>query len=85
MTAKAMEIGMRINSSNSSGLNSPDNYSINDILIMSQYLIKIIQIITNILRKGIHGTELEETQLPKVIEILYYTKTSGLMVLKQVI
>ena len=42
MTAKAMEIGMSdTNFSNSSGLNSPDNYStVNDILIMSHYLIK---------------------------------------------
>ena len=42
MTSKAKEIGMiNSNFSNSSGLNSPDNYStVKDILIMSHYLIK---------------------------------------------
>ena len=42
MTAKAKEIGMyNSNFSNSSGINDPYNYStINDILIMSNYLIK---------------------------------------------
>ena len=42
MTSKAKEIGMNnTNFSNSSGINSPDNYStLKDILIMSNYLIK---------------------------------------------
>ena len=42
MTAKAKEIGMNnSNFSNSSGINAPDNLStVNDILIMSKYLIK---------------------------------------------
>ena len=42
MTAKAKEIGMNnSNFSNSSGINAPDNLStVNDILIMSNYLIK---------------------------------------------
>ncbi len=42
MTSKAKEIGMNnTNFSNSSGINDPDNYStLNDILIMSNYLIK---------------------------------------------
>ena len=42
MTAKAKEIGMyNSNFSNSSGINDPYNYStVNDILIMSNYLIK---------------------------------------------
>ena len=42
MTTKAKEIGMKnTNFTNSSGLNDPDNYStVNDILIMSNYLIK---------------------------------------------
>ena len=42
MTSKANEIGMtNTNFSNSSGLNSPDNYStVRDIMIMSNYLIK---------------------------------------------
>ncbi len=42
MTSKANEIGMtNTNFSNSSGLNSPDNYStVRDIMIMSDYLIK---------------------------------------------
>ena len=42
MTSKANEIGMtNTNFSNSSGLNSPDNYStVRDIMIMSEYLIE---------------------------------------------
>ena len=42
MTSKAKEIGMlNTNFTNSSGINDPDNYStVNDILIMSNYLIK---------------------------------------------
>jgi len=42
MTSKANEIGMtNTNFSNSSGLNSPDNYStVRDIMIMSDYLIE---------------------------------------------
>ena len=42
MTAKAQELGMEnTNFANSSGLNDPDNYStVNDILKMSNYLIK---------------------------------------------
>ena len=42
MTSKAKEIGMEnSNFSNSSGINDPDNYStVEDILIMSNYLIK---------------------------------------------
>ena len=42
MTSKAKEIGMMdSNFTNSSGINDPDNYStVNDILIMSNYLIK---------------------------------------------
>ena len=42
MTSKANEIGMtNTNFSNSSGLNSPDNYStVRDIMIMSNYLIE---------------------------------------------
>ena len=42
MTSKAKEIGMKnTNFSNSSGINDPDNYStVNDILIMSDYLIR---------------------------------------------
>ena len=42
MTAKAKELGMEnTNFSNSSGINDPDNYStVNDVLIMSNYLIK---------------------------------------------
>ncbi len=42
MTSKAKEIGMvNSNFSNSSGLNSPDNYStVRDIMIMSNYLIE---------------------------------------------
>ena len=42
MTSKAKEIGMEnTNFSNSSGINDPDNYStVEDILIMSNYLIK---------------------------------------------
>ena len=42
MTTKAKEIGMKnTNFTNSSGLNDPDNFStVNDILIMSIYLIK---------------------------------------------
>ena len=42
MTSKAKEIGMMdTNFTNSSGINDPDNYStVNDILIMSNYLIK---------------------------------------------
>ncbi len=42
MTSKAKEIGMtNSNFSNSSGLNSPDNYStVRDIMIMSDYLIE---------------------------------------------
>ena len=43
MTSKAKEIGMEnTNFSNSSGINDPDNYStVRDILIMSNYLIKM--------------------------------------------
>mgnify|MGYP001377605114 CR=1 FL=1 len=43
MTSKANEIGMtNTNFSNSSGLNSPDNYStVRDIMIMSNYLIEM--------------------------------------------
>ena len=43
MTAKAQEIGMEnTNFANSSGINDPDNYStVRDIMIMSNYLIKI--------------------------------------------
>ena len=42
MTSKAQEIGMsNTNFANSSGINDPDNYStVNDIMIMSHYLIK---------------------------------------------
>ncbi len=42
MTSKAQEIGMsNTNFANSSGINDPDNYStVNDIMIMSNYLIK---------------------------------------------
>ena len=42
MTTKAKELGMEdTNFANSSGINDPDNYStVNDILIMSNYLIK---------------------------------------------
>ena len=42
MTTKAKELGMdNTNFANSSGINDPDNYStVNDILIMSNYLIK---------------------------------------------
>ncbi len=42
MTSKAKEIGMNnTNFANSSGINDPDNYStVNDIMIMSNYLIK---------------------------------------------
>ncbi len=43
MTSKAKEIGMEnTNFANSSGINDPDNYStVRDIMIMSNYLIKI--------------------------------------------
>ena len=49
MNTKAREIGMEnTNFANSSGINDPDNYStVKDILIMSHYLIKIIQNIIN--------------------------------------
>ena len=56
MTAKAKEIGMEnTNFSNSSGINSPNNVStVRDIMIMSNYLIKTILIIMNILKKRIY-------------------------------
>ena len=63
MTSKAKEIGMyNSNFSNASGINDPDNYStVRDILIMSDYLIRITQIIINILqKKNLHGKELGE-------------------------
>ncbi len=43
MTSKAKEIGMEnTNFANSSGINDPDNYStVRDIMIMSNYLIKV--------------------------------------------
>tara|TARA_X000000368_G_scaffold406025_1_gene383820 strand:- start:40 stop:1191 length:1152 start_codon:yes stop_codon:yes gene_type:complete len=43
MTSKAKEIGMmNTNFANSSGINNPDNYStVRDIMIMSNYLIKV--------------------------------------------
>ena len=48
------------NFSNASGINDPDNYSTaRDILIMSEYLIKIFQIFINILlKKNLLGIEL---------------------------
>ena len=60
MTAKAQELGMEnTNFANSSGLNDPDNYStVNDILKMSNYLIKEHPDFMNGLKKkNSHGIE----------------------------
>ena len=65
MTSKAKEIGMQnTNFSNSSGINDPDNFStVRDILIMSNYLLKIIQNIMKCIRRNhLHGIEPEVIQ-----------------------
>ena len=88
MNEKAAEIGMTsTNFTNSSGINDPDNIStVRDIALMSKYLIKIILFIMNYLqKKHLHGIELVENQLNKVIEIHYYIKMLVLMELKLVI
>ena len=62
MTSKAKEIGMKnTNFANSSGINDPDNYStVRDIMIMSNYLLKIIlNIINGLVKKNLLGIELE--------------------------
>ena len=64
------------NFSNASGINDPYNYStVRDILIMSNYLIKIFLTITSISKKkNLRGIELGVTQLLKVIETRFYIK-----------
>ena len=80
MNEKAFEIGMTsTNFTNSSGINDPDNIStVRDIAIMSKYLIKIIQIIMNFLKKKLLlGIEQEVILLNKVIEIHLLYKNVG--------
>ena len=75
MNEKAEEIGLvNTNFTNSSGINDPDNYStVRDIAIMSKYLLKIIQVIMNTLKKpNLHGIEQVVTQSNKEIEIHFY-------------
>ena len=77
MNEKAGEIGMTsTNFTNSSGINDPDNIStVRDIALMSKYLIKNYPFIMNYLqKKHLHGIELEESRLNKVIEIHYFIK-----------
>ena len=77
MNEKAEEIGMvSSNFTNSSGINDPDNIStVRDIAIMSKYLIQIILLTMNYLKKKLLlGIAQVEIQLNKEIEILYYIK-----------
>ena len=82
MTEKAREIGMEnTNFSNSSGINAPDNLStVRDILIMSNYLIKNYPNYYEYYKKlNLHGKELVEILLNKVIVILCFIKILVLM------
>ena len=88
MTAKAREIGMEnTNFTNSSGINDPDNYStVRDIMIMSRYLIeKHPEFYKMFAEKEFTWDRTGGDPIPKAIEILYFIKILGQMVLKQAI
>ena len=66
---------LNTNFANSSGINDPDNYStVRDIMHVNYLIKKHPEYYKWFSEKNLHGIELEEIQLLKVIEIHYYIK-----------